>query len=857
MSGYPTPTITIEEGGDIAQFESGIFSFTPTATGPYDFTFKAENSVGSVETTLSISVNAPAASIEVGETAINVAADETTSYIIVPVTYHNFTTINPYVQFFDADENPLTSNPNTWMSAGTSDNDMYYQIKEENTSSEARTAYFKVVATDDDSNFVYSDLITVTQAGVVAPVPTEINLTKTLVFDTSCGLASGSYAANDDLTELSGVFDGESTPTTFDGFTIKDAYINSSSIQLKKTTGVITFPTIVSEYGFDVDISYQTNTTSITIDGTETTGTDATSATLVIGNSSTYCQIISITLTPRTAPLPDPELSFGATTEFSVAPGADFTAPTLTAASGFDGTVVYSSSDENIAIVDETTGEVLIGDEEGTVTITATSEATSNFKAGSASYTINVVDNREVPIFEFAETSITKNIGDADFTNPLNCPANITVNYTSSNENVAIVLDGVVTIGDPGTTTITATFDGNDTYKPATASYTLKVIDPAHPEEEIYPVVFYESFDNFTGRGGNKDADGDTEWNGITGSTDLTSSSDYDNAGWEPTKGYEAYQCVRFGTGSAKGIITTPAIAFDAGYTYTLTFLAGAWDGTKEETTLSLSVSTGEISESSVTLAKGTWTSYTVTISNAEPNSTITFAANTTSNNRFFLDEVKVVSTTATTVPTEDADMIAGKTADGTEDEETVHYASYVTTYDVDMIYTEDVEAYIITGTEGSTLTMKKVRQIPAGTAVILKSKVNQTFTLCESPIAFANAEGDCEGNLLKAGDGSTTPAGKKRYVLSKGKTGDGKPGFYLLAADRQIPVGKAYLEVDETSAKAFYGFVYDEEATAIEVVDAAIEPTEQVIYTLAGQRVQTMTKGGIYIVNGKKVFVK
>ncbi|MBQ9295376.1 MAG: InlB B-repeat-containing protein [Bacteroidaceae bacterium] len=86
----------------------------------------------------------------------------------------------------------------------------------------------------------------------------------------------------------------------------------------------------------------------------------------------------------------DPELAF-ATTEYTAAPGADFTAPTLTNPHNL--TVTYSSDDENLAIVDENTGEVLVGDEEGTVTITASFAGNETYRAGSASYTITIVDN--------------------------------------------------------------------------------------------------------------------------------------------------------------------------------------------------------------------------------------------------------------------------------------------------------------------------------------------------------------------------------------------------------------------------------------------------------------------------------
>ena len=105
------------------------------------------------------------------------------------------------------------------------------------------------------------------------------------------------------------------------------------------------------------------------------------------------------------------ELSF-ATTEYTVAPGADFTAPTLTNPHNL--TVTYASSDEDLALVDESTGEVLIGDDEGTVTITASFAGNETYRAGSASYTITIVDNTKGTLdnpYTVAEVSAGKASG--------------------------------------------------------------------------------------------------------------------------------------------------------------------------------------------------------------------------------------------------------------------------------------------------------------------------------------------------------------------------------------------------------------------------------------------------------------
>ena len=88
----------------------------------------------------------------------------------------------------------------------------------------------------------------------------------------------------------------------------------------------------------------------------------------------------------------DPQLAF-AETSFVVLPSSEFTAPELTTATGFDGTVTYST-ESNLVTVDETTGEVTIGATGGTAIIKASSAETTTFSAGEASYSI-VIDSRK------------------------------------------------------------------------------------------------------------------------------------------------------------------------------------------------------------------------------------------------------------------------------------------------------------------------------------------------------------------------------------------------------------------------------------------------------------------------------
>ena len=113
--------------------------------------------------------------IDVAETEVSVPAEGKEGTIVVD--YQNITNVAAEVFFCDADGEAANYD---WIVAEiNSQNNNVDYIIDANTSSDARTAYFKVYALDDDANDVYSDLITVTQApGLVidyATVPFAYN----------------------------------------------------------------------------------------------------------------------------------------------------------------------------------------------------------------------------------------------------------------------------------------------------------------------------------------------------------------------------------------------------------------------------------------------------------------------------------------------------------------------------------------------------------------------------------------------------------------------------------------------------------------------------------------------------------
>ena len=146
--------------------------------------------------------------------------------------------------------------------------------------------------------------------------------------------------------------------------------------------------------------------------------------------------------------------------------------------------------------------------------------------------------------------------------------------------------------------------------------------------------VFYESFDKNTSQKGGVD----NAWSGSIANGSWASAS-FDVSGWTSENGYHAYKCIKLGAAKKKGVVTTPKLGVTGDAE--LRFKAGAWQG--DGITINITINNGgTLSASSVTLVNEAFSDYTINISDATPESTITFSAKNTNDNRFFLDEVEV-----------------------------------------------------------------------------------------------------------------------------------------------------------------------------------------------------------------------
>lgn len=184
-------------------------------------------------------------------------------------------------------------------------------------------------------------------------------------------------------------------------------------------------------------------------------------------------------------------------------------------------------------------------------------------------------------------------------------------------------------------------------------------------------------------------------------------------------------------------------------------------------------------------------------------------------------------------------------------------YDCWASFYNRNYSFTVDSNTTIYKGkVYGNSVQLTEVGDIPAGNAVILKSTVS-TITLTLTTTTSADfSDNDLKGADLDIDASSITYA----YCLSNGTNGVGFYKYTGNGVNGTIPANRAYLIIpgsNNAPAYNFLGFDEDnEDATQIKSLAPALSEGEGAIYDLSGRKVTKPTKG-MYIVNGKKVFIK
>ncbi len=204
--------------------------------------------------------------------------------------------------------------------------------------------------------------------------------------------------------------------------------------------------------------------------------------TVTCTTNSIYISKITITYdngTPKT----DSEVTFPQESYSTSYPGS-FSAPTATVANASThaaisgATVTYSSNNSSVAEVNSSTGAVTLKGS-GTAVIIAAYAGNTTYNESSGSYTLNVADGRTATSITFPSSSYEAILGES-FSSPvatLSPSLAGSISYSSSNTSVATVnsSNGEISLVGVGTTIITASFEGNSSYKGSSGTYTLTV----------------------------------------------------------------------------------------------------------------------------------------------------------------------------------------------------------------------------------------------------------------------------------------------------------------------------------------------------------------------------------------------
>lgn len=161
------------------------------------------------------------------------------------------------------------------------------------------------------------------------------------------------------------------------------------AMQGSRTISKAVFTFSASNYAFKTGLSVSTGTFAGLGSATQTwTATEEVSSFTVTANATVRLQKIEITYTEAGSALLPAGLSFE-NDSYTANLGESFAAPVLS--KDTDAAATYVSSNEEVATVDAATGAVTLLTA-GTTVITASTEATDEYMAGSASYTLNVKD---------------------------------------------------------------------------------------------------------------------------------------------------------------------------------------------------------------------------------------------------------------------------------------------------------------------------------------------------------------------------------------------------------------------------------------------------------------------------------
>lgn len=522
----------------------------------------------------------------------------------------------------------------------------------------------------------------------------------------------------------------------------------------------------------------------------------------------------------------------------------DKTFPTLSYAEGFDGDITYSSTNTDIATINEK-GEINILSA-GETTITASFAGNESWKEGTASYTLNI--KKHITELSFGtETTYNINLSET-FVSPkasaaikMNKEYDGTITYSSSAPSIADINEttGEVEIKSAGTVTITATAPATNAWTEAIASYTLNIIDPNAQVGYQYKLITSE----------NEITDGCKFLLSGKVNNDAYALSNSNNNNFTSTKviidANDIISVEKINEDNNPFEVTINKV--EGGYTLKLSnnkYLSNQ----RTQTTKANYLRTVD----NITNDNGTI--WTITFSNANAIIKNTYTSNTgnkvessirlnpNTNNGSPLFSCYGISAQNPVSLYKKIETVSNPTVTITE----AQYATYVTTCDVE--FGDEVTAYVVDKINDTDVSIKQITSAPANTPVIVYADIAETTTFQLTRTSNAEEVGI---NELEYKDAEFTNETHDIYVLSKK---NGVVGFRRLALNEVVPARKVYItRANTTTAEAKEFMPIGGNTTGITNITDDNNNAKKIYYNLNGMRVDNPQKG-IYIVNGKKV---
>lgn len=651
--------------------------------------------------------------------------------------------------------------------------------------------------------------------------------------------ASIYYTTNGDTptsssTEYTGAID-ITTTTTLKAIAIKND-VESDVASATYTMNRPAAPTFdvaagVFDAAFDLHLSTETDGATIyyTTDGTDPTSSstaysdgvsipaeDTTVKAIAVKNGLTS-DVATAIYTYDTRPAPTFMLS---ATAIDLKVNETSSAVTLTTNS--DGAVTFSCENAAVTLTGTGNSRTILANAAGKYTVNVATAATSNYLAGAGTITVTVTKKATTmvltPSFTSKDLYVTTSgslTGVPQYNSSNIAGAEVT--YSSSDETVAIIAaDGAVTFNKAGSTTLTASYAGNDEYEACEESYVLNLTDstPQEPVVEITP--------NYTFFGKDAQFSGST-YNELTGEKNNVSVTYTRNSG----STYANTTAMRFYKDNKL------TIAAPTGY-----HIIGI--------TLSLTGSSSDITadQESYNAGTGVWSGDASSVTFTRPSNASSY------------ETISKITVTLGSVVTLSSACFGGVN----------YYGTYSNSNA--FVVPEGLRVSAIT----YNTTTKKIELdnystgdiVAAGEGVLVSSKTYGDYT-----VELTNETGTSKsGNLLVGtGDSGATASDMSdtNYYYYRLTMKDDKPGFWWKTAEGAgfaLAANRAYLKVSKetaASARGFNLFNDEDETTGIHSIENGKLTMENgAWYTLGGQKMngKPATKG-IYIINGKKVVVK